>query len=386
MDSFVVKTKICFGTDSLDFLAGLQGSTAMIITDNVMVELGFAERVCARLRTRNIGYHIFYAEEACAADMATIVAGVQQMERISPDIVIALGGGTSMDAAKAMLYTMWCINKKTGVTQATRPCFIAIPTTSGTGSEVTSFSVVTAKSDKLVLVDEWMLPDVAILDPQLVNTLPAAIVADTGMDVLAHALEAYVSTGANDFTDALAEKAIQLIFRYLLDSYRDNNDIKAKEKIHNAATIAGMAFTNAQLGICHSLSHALTSRFGTAHGRANALLLPYVIEFNSGIQTGTTCPSAKKYAELARILGLPCQTEREGVLSLITAVQVLKEEMAIPGSIRDSGIAEQHFTDQLYNMATLAIQDSCTPANPRASSESELIAIYRDAYTGRQFA
>jgi acetaldehyde dehydrogenase/alcohol dehydrogenase len=270
---------------------------------------------------------------------------------------------------------------------------VAIPTTSGTGSEVTSFAVISDKSQnmKYPLADYELTPDVAIIDPDLVMSVPPTPTADTGLDVLTHAIEAYVSVLASDYTDALAIKAIQLVFEYLPRSYKFGaKDPVAREKMHNASTIAGMAFTNAFLGINHSLAHKLGGEFHLVHGRANAILLPHVIEYN-----GTSNPSKfaifpkyeryvahEKYAEIARILGLPASTTEEGVKSLANAVRNLMKELNIPLTIKEMGIDEKLYNDAIEDLAYKAFDDQCTTANPRLPKVTELVDLYKKAYYG----
>jgi acetaldehyde dehydrogenase/alcohol dehydrogenase len=266
---------------------------------------------------------------------------------------------------------------------------VAIPTTSGTGSEVTSFAVITdrARNVKYPLADYELTPDIAILDPDFVMTVPKAITADTGMDVLTHAIEAYVSILASDYTDALAMKAIQLVFQYLPRAYADGSDRVAREKMHNASCIAGMAFTNAFLGINHSLAHKLGGEFHIPHGRANAVLLPFTIEYNGSKPTKfMSFPkyekfiADEKYAEIARALGLPAGTPAEGVHSLAEAVRGLMRQLNIPESIGACGVEKAAFLGRVAALADLAFEDQCTTANPRLPLVKELEEIYRKAY------
>ncbi len=266
---------------------------------------------------------------------------------------------------------------------------IAIPTTSGTGSEVTSFAVITDKktNTKYPLADYELTPDVAIIDPTLVMSVPKAITADTGMDVLTHAIEAYVSVLASDYTDALSQKAVALVFEYLPRAYKDGSDSLAREKMHNASTIAGMAFSNAFLGINHSLAHKLGGEFHIPHGRANAILLPYVIEYNATKPTKfTTWPKYEsfiahiRYAELARMLGLPAKTTEQGVQSLIKAVKDLNKEVGIPENISQCGVDEKAYMSKIHMLALKAFEDQCTTANPRYPLVHELEELYKKAY------
>lgn len=376
MNQFLIKPKVQFGANALDFISQMSAHHAFIVTDKTMVKFGLADEVTRRLTQSGITFSI-YDDVVPDPDISAIVNGMKIMDRQYPDVVIALGGGSVIDAAKAVIYSLWHTKKDPN---RVKPQFIAIPTTSGTGSEVTSFSVIKSQSEKLVLVDEFMLPDVAILDPALVKSVPASITADTGMDVLCHALEAYVSRTASDFSDALAEKAVQLVFGHLIDCYREGSNLVAREKMHNASCIAGMAFTNASLGITHSLAHALGGVFHIPHGRANALLMAQVVAFNADLEGRCDTEAAKRYANLAKNLDLPASSIREGVESLMVAINVLKDEMNLPKGIQATGINEFDFNARLGEMVGQALRDSCTPTNPRDVSKVQLEALYRQSF------
>jgi len=380
MNQFKIKPKIYFGADSLATINQLTGRQAFIISDQSMVNLGILDKLTRLLNNNHIAYSL-YSDVTADADISSIVSGMQLMDKQYPDLVIALGGGSVIDAAKAIIYLLSQYRPATPEQPARpKPCFVAIPTTSGTGSEVTAFAVVKAKKTKWVMVDEFMLPDIAILDPALVASVPAAITADTGMDVLCHALEAYVSLQANDFTDALAEKCVKMVFKHLIDCYQNGADKLAREKMHNASCMAGMAFTNASLGITHSLAHALGGIFGLPHGRANALLMTQVVAFNADLAGACDNRAAQKYAALARMLELPSASQAEAVNSLITAINLLREELHIPASLAASGILEADFSAELDQLAELALNDSCTPTNPRQVNASELKTLYRQCF------
>lgn len=376
MNQFLIKPKVQFGANALDFISHMSAHHAFIVTDKAMVKFGLADEVTRRLTQSGITFSI-YDDVKPDPDISAIVNGMKIMDMQYPDVVIALGGGSVIDAAKAVIYSFWHTKKDVS---RVKPQFIAIPTTSGTGSEVTSFSVIKSQSEKLVLVDEFMLPDVAILDPALVKSVPASITADTGMDVLCHALEAYVSRTASDFSDALAEKAVQLVFGHLIDCYHDGSNLVAREKMHNASCIAGMAFTNASLGITHSLAHALGGVFHIPHGRANALLMAQVVAFNADLEGRCDNEAAKRYAHLAKNLSLPASTIREGVESLIVAINVLKDEMNMPKGIQATGTNEFDFNARLGEMVGQALRDSCTPTNPRDVSKVQLEVLYRQSF------
>ena len=271
---------------------------------------------------------------------------------------------------------------------------VAIPTTSGTGSEVTSFAVLTDKvnNKKYPLADYELTPDVAIIDPDLVLSLPKTVTADTGMDVLTHALEAYVSNMASDYTDGLAEKAVELVINYLPRAFEKGAEDKvAREKMHNASTIAGMAFTNAFLGISHSLAHKIGAEFHLAHGRINAILLPYVIRYNASEPTKyVSFPkyeyfiADQKYAEMAKKVGLKADSTEEGISSLIAKVKELNQYLGIPKSFKEAGIDEAEFLAKVDILADRAFEDQCTTANPRVPLVTELKQILLNSYYGNE--
>ncbi|MFH7826652.1 1-propanol dehydrogenase PduQ [Kluyvera chengduensis] len=382
MSEFLLKPRICFGQDALSALADVSAHSVLLVTDQAMVKFGLASRVTAILRDRGIAFQI-WDDVVADPDIATVVRGMKLMDSRYPDLVIALGGGSVIDAAKAVIFALAQTRPDAG---RKRPCFVAIPTTSGTGSEVTSFSVVKANAEKLVLVDPSLLPDIAILDPTLVASVPSSITADTGMDVLCHALEAYVSRAASDFSDALAEKVVQQVFRYLPTCWRNGQDLQAREKMHNASCMAGMAFTNASLGITHSLAHALGGVFRVPHGRANALLMAHVVAWNADYQGQCDTEAAHKYARLAHLLDLPANTAREGVTSLLIAIEALKDEMTLPTGIHGTGVDGEDFERRLAEMVGQALRDSCTPTNPRTPDAQALTELYRQAWRGAPLA
>lgn len=409
MQWFKVPPKIYFEKNSTQYLAKMPNvSRAFIVTDPGMVKLGYVDIVTRYLRQRPNLVHVevFSAVEPDPS-IDTVMAGAEAMAAFQPDVIIALGGGSAMDAAKGMwlfyehpdadffgLKQKFLDIRKRVVKYpklGEKTQFVAIPTTSGTGSEVTSFSVITDKVNniKYPLADYELTPDVAIIDPQFVMTVPKVITADTGMDVLTHAFEAYVSIMANDYTDGLAMKAIQLVFEYLPRAFRDGSDAVAREKMHNASTIAGMAFANAFLGINHSLAHKLGAEFHIAHGRSNTILMPHVIRYNATKPTKFAAfpkyenfIADQRYAEIARTLGLPARTTEEGVESLIQAVIKLAKELEIPMSIEANGVTKEAFEAKVDYLAERAFEDQCTTANPKLPLVTELAEIYREAFKG----
>ena len=409
MQWFKVPPKIYFEKNSTQYLEKMPDITrAFIVTDEGMVKLGYVDKVLYHLRKRADYVHCeIFSQVEPDPSVDTVMKGVEMMFEFKPDVIIALGGGSPMDAAKAMwlfyehpeIEFNWLKQKFMDIRKrvfkfpklAQKAKFVAIPTTSGTGSEVTSFSVITDKDldIKYPLADYELTPDVAIIDPVYVMSVPKKVTADTGMDVLTHAIEAYVSNMANDYTDGLAIKAIQLVFEYLPKAYHNGNDELAREKMHNASTIAGMAFSNAFLGINHSLAHKLGGAFNIAHGRANAVLLPHVIRYNATKPT-KFAPFPKyehykadeRYAEIAKALGLPARTTEEGVQSLIDAIIKLAKTLEIPMSLKENGIPRDEFEEKVAELADRAFEDQCTTANPRLPLVTELEEIYRKAYEG----
>ncbi|MEI5906799.1 bifunctional acetaldehyde-CoA/alcohol dehydrogenase [Bacillus spongiae] len=409
MQWFKVPPKVYFEKNSTQYLAKMPDiSKAVIVTDPGMVKLGYVDRILYHLRKRPDYVHCeIFSDVEPDPSIETVMKGADLMKKFQPDVVIALGGGSAMDAAKGMwLFYEHPETSFDGLRQkfldirkrvfkypklGEKAKFVAIPTTSGTGSEVTSFSVITDKENgiKIPLADYELTPDVAIIDPQFVMTVPKHVTADTGMDVLTHAIEAYVSNMANDYTDGLAIKAIQLVFEYLPKAYRNGSDELAREKMHNASTIAGMAFANAFLGINHSLAHKLGAEFHIAHGRSNTILMPHVIRYNAQKpKKFTAFPKYEhfkadvRYAEIARILGLPSRTTEEGVESLIQAVIKLAKELNIPMSIEANGVNKAQFDKVVEQLADRAFEDQCTTANPKLPLVTELADIYREAFKG----
>ena len=409
MQWFKIPEKIYFEADSIAYLEKMQDITkAFIVTDESMVKLGYVDKILYHLRNRNEYVHSsIFSNVEPDPSFDTINKGVEEMKNFNPDVIIALGGGSAIDAAKGMWLfyehpeadpeglklKFMDIRKRTYKFPklGEKAKMVAIPTTSGTGSEVTSFAVITDKKKnvKYPLADYELTPNVAIIDPNLVMTLPKSITADTGMDVLTHAIEAYVSNMASDYTDALSEKAVELVYKYLYTAYEDGTNKLAREKMHNASCIAGMAFTNAFLGINHSIAHKLGGEFHIPHGRANAIILPYVIKYNASRPTKyVSFPkyeyfiADEKYANLAKILGLNASNTEEGVWSLINMIRELSEKLGIPKTLKDAGIDEQEFLSKIDYLADKAFEDQCTTANPRMPLVSELKQILLDSYYG----
>lgn len=411
MQWFKVPEKIYFEAGSIAYLEKMRDiSKAFIVTDPGMVKLGYVDKILYHLRKRAEYVHSeIFSEVESDPSFDTINKGVEMMKNFQPDVIIAIGGGSAMDAAKGMWLfyehpeadpegmklKFMDIRKRTYKFPklGEKAKMVCIPTTSGTGSEVTSFAVITDKkiNKKYPLADYELTPDIAIVDPDLVMSLPKSITADTGMDVLTHALEAYVSNMASDYTDGLAEKAAELVYKNLRDAYNDGTNKYAREKMHNASCIAGMAFSNAFLGVNHSIAHKLGGEFHIPHGRANAIILPFVIRYNSTKPTKfVSFPkyeyfiADQKYAEIARRLGLKAKTTEQGVDSLIEAVKELNKDLNIPASLKEAGIDEKEFMAKVDKLAEMAFEDQCTTANPRLPLVSEIKEILIQAYYGEE--
>jgi len=406
---FRVPSQIYFEPGSLDEfftheLKDLGKRRGIIVCSGSSVKTGTTARLESYMRDAGMTTTVF-SDVHSDPTIDTVERGAEVMRKFEPDLVVALGGGSPLDAAKVMwlLYEYPNLNfedlrlRFLDIRKRVAPFpklgrkaqLIAIPTTSGTGSEVTSFSVVTDSSSgtKYPIGSYELTPSIAIIDPNLTLTVPPSVTADTGMDVLAHAIESYVSVVASDYTDPLALRAIQLVFEYLPQAYKDGSNQLAREKMHNASTIAGMAFTNAFLGLNHCLAHTLGATFHIAHGRANALVMIPVIRYNSAVPKKFTSypkyrfPQAKeRYAEIADALKLKVSTPEQGVESLIQAIAELKAKLDIPPSIREIGVKQGEFETSLRHMAETAFDDQTVGTNPCYPLVDDIIALFREAY------
>lgn len=375
MNSFSVRTKIMEG-GGLETLAP-KLHKVFIVTDGFMASSGKVSYITEKLDRAGAEYRVFDQVKA-DPDIGTVTKGVDMIQEFHPDAVIAFGGGSPIDAAKAIVFFA-------AKTCDMRECmFIAVPTTSGTGSEVSKFAVITdpEKEVKYPLVEDSLLPDVAILDAELTVSVPPSVTADTGIDVFTHAVEALVSTVATDFSDAAAEKAIKLVRRHLMTAYHQPGDMAARQGMHNASCLAGVAFSNSGLGLNHGMAHALGARFHIPHGRANGILLPYVMSFNAGCSESLT-PVAKRYAKIARLLGLEATSVRQSALNLIRTARRYVEQLNIPSSIQAAGVDKAEFEAEAEAMAEAALADRCTATNPRPCSKEEILQVFHKAYIGR---
>lgn len=402
--------KIYFKTGCLPVaLQDLSGKKkAFIVTDKPIYDLGYADKVVEHLSAMHIETNIFFEVEPDPT-LATVKKGLARINAFQPDVIIALGGGSAMDAAKIIwlmyehpetefeglalrfmdirkrIYAFPELGKKA--------LMVAIPTTSGTGSEVTPFAVVTDEKTgiKYPIADYSLTPNIAIVDPEFVMTMPAKLAAWSGIDALTHSLEAFASVFATEFTNPYALESARLIFKYLEASVKDGKgNQKAREKVHYAATLAGIAFANAFLGVCHSMAHKLGSEFHVPHGLANAIIINEVIRFNAtnaprkqAIFPQYRYPEAiQRYARMADYLGLKGTTPEEKVESLISAISDLKKSLGIPDSIKEAGVGREEFYSSLDRLAENAFDDQCTSANPRYPSIEEIKELYIKAYEG----
>lgn len=391
MSRFTLPRDLYHGKGSIDALKDLKGEKAIVVVGGgSMKKFGFLEKVVSNLKEANMEVMIFEGVEPDPS-VETVMKGAEAMIKFQPDWIVAIGGGSPIDAAKAM----WAFYEYPEITfeslcipfnfpmLRTKAKFCAIPSTSGTATEVTAFSIITDydKGIKYPLADFNITPDIAIVDPDLAETMPKKLTALTGMDAMTHAVEAYVSTMNCDFTDPLALHSIKMINEYLLDSY--NGDVNARTKMHNAQCLAGMAFSNALLGIVHSMAHKTGAAYSGGHiihGCANAMYLPKVIKFNSVIET-----AKKRYAEISKTIGLFGRNDDELVDALITYIENLNKALDIPCCIKDyeNGIIDENeFLEKLPKVADLAINDACTGSNPRRISQGEMEKLLLCCYYG----
>ena len=381
MKEFSFSTRIYFGEGALARLRQVEGRRVFLVTDKFMVTSGVADRVASYLTDCQV---TVYSDVVPDPPITNVVSGVQALLASGADVMIALGGGSAIDAAKAIR----AVAADTPGVGEIREAF-AIPTTSGTGSEVTDYSVITdpEKGVKYPLTDKTLQPPVAILDPELVVTVPAAITADTGMDVLTHAVEAYVSTGFNDFSDAMAEKAVSLVCRWLPVAYADGKNLLAREKMHNASCMAGLAFNSAGLGLVHGIAHALGAKLHLPHGRANAIVLPHVLRYNAELQDpkgGDYSLPARKYQRLTKVLDLlPAHTALLGASNFIREVETLSKTVRIPATLREAGVDMDLYRANRDAIIQAALADKCTAANPRVPTVADVSAIL-DAVSGEK--
>ncbi|HEX2946285.1 MAG TPA: iron-containing alcohol dehydrogenase [Clostridia bacterium] len=384
MSRFTLPRDIYWGENAIEELKCLRGyNKAIIVTGGTsMQKFGFLEKLERILEETGLEVKSFEGVEPDPS-IETVMAGAKAMQEFQPDVIISIGGGSPIDAAKAM----WVFYEHPELTfediktpfsmprLREKAIFVAIPSTSGTASEVTAFSVITDYSTKIKypLADFEITPDIAIIDSSLPCTMPKTLTAHTGMDALTHAVEAYVASARSSFSDPLAMEAIQMIFETLADSY--NGDKKAREEMHIAQCLAGMAFSNALLGIAHSLAHKIGAQFDIPHGCCNAILLPYVIKYNSKV-----CMA--RYARIARRLGLKGESDKQLTDALIEEINNLNTRLGIAKTLKEYGVKEETFISLVDFIAENAFNDPCTGSNPRQTSASDLKKVLECAMYG----
>ena len=390
MARFTLPRDLYHGKGALDALKTLEGRRAFVVVGGgSMKRFGFLDRVCNNLKAAGMEVQLFEGVEPDPS-VETVMKGAEAMRQFQPDWIVAMGGGSPIDAAKAM----WAFYEYPETTfeqlitpfsfpkLRTKAHFCAIPSTSGTATEVTAFSVITdyAKGIKYPLADFNITPDVAIIDPALAETMPASLTAHTGMDALTHAIEAYVSTLHTVFTDPLALEAIHIVAKDLLKSY--HGDMACREEMHYGQCLAGMAFSNALLGIVHSMAHKTGAAFSTGHithGLANAMYLPYVIAYNAKADG-----VAERYADIARTMGVVGDTTAELVEGLRAKIRSMNDAMGIPNTLKDFGILEDEFKEKLDAIAANAVGDACTGSNPRPIDPPTMAKLFTCIYYGQE--
>jgi alcohol dehydrogenase class IV len=376
---------VVIGEDALGYLKAIEGKRALIVTDKVIHKLDFMQKVVDYLKEAGLETQVFDDIEP-EPSIETIIKGAEFAKKYGPDWVIAVGGGSCMDAAKAM----WVVYENPGITvDAISPLtklglrkkarLICIPTTSGTGSDATWATVITNVKDerKMELTSKELVADISILDPELPKGMSPKLVAGTGLDALTHAIESYVSQWRNDFSDVLAIGAIQMIFKYLARAQRNPQDKEAKEKMHNAATMAGMSFGNSQAGIAHALGHSLGAIFHVPHGRSVGLFLPISIEYSAK-------QAMDRYADIARAIGIEAKTDKEAVDKLVQAIKRLDREVGEPASLKEAGISRKDFEARLGDLAERGSNSSCAFMNPRVPDTEDTKKLFTYAYEGKK--
>lgn len=387
---FTLPRDLYYGKGSLEQLKSLNGKKAILVLGGgSMKKFGFVDKAMAYLKEAGIETQLFENVEPDPS-VETVMKGAEAMSAFQPDWIISMGGGSPIDAAKAM----WAfyeypdtsfedlIQPFSFPTLRQKAKFLAIPSTSGTATEVTAFSVITdyAKGVKYPLADFNITPDMAIVDPDLAETMPPHLTAYTGMDALTHAIEAYVSTLHSPFTDPLAMKAISIVDSDLLKSYK--GDMASRELMHYGQCLAGMAFSNALLGIVHSMAHKTGAAFSTGHithGLANAMYLPYVIQYNA-----KDAEAMKRYGEISKSMGLEGNSDEELMTALCAKIREMNVAMEIPNTLKEFGIVETEFKEKISTIAALAVGDACTGSNPRTIDPATMEKLFTCIYYGEE--
>ncbi|MBR3866463.1 MAG: iron-containing alcohol dehydrogenase [Butyricicoccus sp.] len=374
MQKFHMSTEIIFGEGALACLEELSGQNVFVVTDRFLLTSGMVDSVTAHLKNCRI---TVFPDVVPDPPMETVAAGAAMLQQCGAQAIVAVGGGSSIDTAKVIRTAALELAPEKEIS------FYAVPTTSGSGSEVTGVAIITdqKKGVKCALIDDVLRPHIAVLDPALVRSVPAGATAVIGVDVLTHALEAYVARGANDFTDAWSEKATSMVFDYLERAYENGDDLEAREKMHNASCMAGLAFDKAGLGAAHGLAHALGGSFHLTHGLLNAILLPAVMRANIGAgdsgRTEETNAAARKYARLAAKLGLTTTNSMAGASALIRAVEQLNRRLGIPAKLSQAGISKKDLAAATDQIIEHALADGTMQTNPRTLTAKDMAWILK---------
>ncbi|HIW71462.1 MAG TPA: iron-containing alcohol dehydrogenase [Candidatus Levilactobacillus faecigallinarum] len=379
MEKIQFKTQIWSGEDALTGLESIENQRIFLVTDPFMVKSGSIDQITSHLEKQN-DVKIF-SDIQPDPPITKIVTGIEALQAFKATLLIAVGGGSAIDATKGMKFFANQMSPD-------KPDLdlIAIPTTSGTGSEVTNFAVITnsEKGIKYPLVTDEILPKIALLDANLVASAPQNITVDTGMDVLTHCLESYVSINANDFSDALAEKAFQMVFTYLERASKNGSDMEARQKMHDASCIAGMAFNMVNLGLNHGIAHAAGAQYHIPHGRLNTILMPNIIAYNAEMADGVMAKpnrAAKKYANLARLIGIHVANPKIAVRSLMNTIVQLRRRLKMPATFSEYGIKSDFFEQTKEEIAEAALKDGTTAANPRKPSREDVIKLLETSFS-----
>ena len=373
MKEFSFVTRIYFGEGALEHLSKIRNKKVMIITDGFISSIGVPAKIASYFENCEVSV---FDKVVPNPPIETIAAGLKALSESGANTIVAVGGGSTIDAAKAIKEVA---NQALGLDTHNWDCY-AVPTTSGTGSEVTDYTVISNNQlgVKYPLASPVFQPPTAILDPELTLSVPPAITADTGMDSLTHALEAYISTGHNDFADAFCEKAIAMIFTYLPIAYADGKNAVAREKMQVACTMAGLAFNSAGLGVNHGIAHSIGAKLHISHGRSNAIILPYVMAFNAdlaGAKDGNYSETAMRLCYIAKLLGLPASTIPEGVVSLVTAIVKMNVTMKIPLTLKEHGVPGEKVEELRQSIVETALADATTAFNPRKVTYEQVDAL-----------
>jgi alcohol dehydrogenase class IV len=381
-----ISPAIVFGDDALEHLRTVKGTRALIVTDQQIKRLGFADEVAKYLGETGKQIKLFDRVES-EPSLENISAGAQVASDFKPDLIVALGGGSCIDAAKAIWISyerpdlrLEEVSALTELGLRKKAHLVAIPTTSGTGSDATWVAVITDKAERLKLdyiTSRELVPDVSILDLRFCTKMPKAIIAQTGLDALTQGIEAYVTTWRTDFSDALSMKVVQLAFKYLERSYKDPNDLEAREKMHNTGSMSGLAFSNSHLGMAHSMGHALGATYHMAHGLSVALSNLYVMQFSRSVV-------AERYAEIARVLGMAAPNPKEATSELIASLAGLMKRLDQPTTLAEFGIKREDLLRDMKPLIEKTNMSACTFVAPRIPSSEEMEKLYLCAFDGSQ--